>query len=153
MFASSLAKSIAPFLAPGEELLGAVMAQAAGSNRQVLARALGTGVRADRQAVAAHGAATAAAASAGMELDRRMVLAITSRRLLVFRMGGAFTPKAKELLGERPVRDVAAIAVSAGVTTKTVTLHVAGNAIGVETARAQPAELLPQALQRAHATA
>ena len=43
-----------------------------------------------------------------------MVLAITSRRLLVFRMGGAFTPKAKELLGERPLRDVAAIAVSAG---------------------------------------
>ena len=88
-----------------------------------------------------------------MELDRRMVLAITSRRLLVFRMGGAFTPRAKELLGERSVRDVAAIAVSAGVTTKTVTLHVAGTAIGVETARAQPAEILPQALQRAHAAA
>ena len=88
-----------------------------------------------------------------MKLDRRMVLAITSRRLLVFRMGGSFTPKAKELLGERPIGDVDAIAVAPGVTTKAVTLHVAGTAIGVETARGQPAEILPQALQRAHAAA
>lgn len=156
MFASSLEKSIAPFLAPGEHLLGAVMAQAAGSNLQVLARALGGtagAVVADRRSERAHGAAEQAATGAGMKLDRRMVLAITSRRLLVFRMGGSFTPKAKELLGERPIGDVDAIAVAPGVTTKAVTLHVAGTAIGVETARGQPAEILPQALQRAHAAA
>ena len=32
---------------------------------------------------------------------------------------------------------------------KTVTLHVAGTAIGVETARGQPSEILPRALQGA----
>jgi hypothetical protein len=78
-----------------------------------------------------------------------MVLAITSRRLLVFRMGGAFLPKATALLGERPIGDVAAIGVSHNGTAKAVTLHVAGTAIGVETARGQPAEILPRALQRA----
>lgn len=156
MFAASMGKSIAPFLAPGEELLGAVMAQAAGSNLQVLARAVGGaagGAYADRRSDRAHGAAVAAAADAGVTLDRRMVLAITSQRLLIFRMGGAFTPKAKALLGERPIADVDQIAVTTGATTKAVTLHVAGTAIGVETARGQPAETLPQALLRAQAAA
>ena len=50
-------------------------------------------------------------------------------------------------------RDVAAIAVSAGVTDEDGHAARGGTAIGVETARAQPAELLPQALQRAHAAA
>ncbi len=156
MFAASLEKSIAPFLAPGEQLLGAVMAQAAGANLQVLARAFAGaagGVYGDRRTAHAHGVAEAWAGEAGIKLDRRMVLAITSRRLLVFKMGGAITPKAKALLGERPIGDVDAIAVAPGVTTKAVTLHVAGTAIGVETARGQPAEILPQALQRAHAAA
>jgi hypothetical protein len=75
------------------------------------------------------------------------------RRLLVFRMGGWFMPTAEELLGERAIGDVDAIAVAPGVTTKAVTLHVAGSAIGAETARGQPAEILPQALQRAHVAA
>ena len=82
-----------------------------------------------------------------------MVLAITSRRLLIFKLGGAFMPKAKELLGERAIRDVAAISVTPSGASKAVTLHVAGTAIGVETARGQPAEILPQALQRARAAA
>jgi hypothetical protein len=156
MFASSLGKTIAPFLAPGEELLGAVMAQAAGANLQLLARALGgaaAGAYGDVGTARAHGAAEAAAAETGMKLDRRMVLAITSQRLLIFKMGGAFTPKAKELLGERPIGDVHQIAVSTGISTKAVTLHVAGTAIGVETARGQPAEVLPHALLRAQAAA
>ena len=93
MFAAALGKSILPHLAPGEQLHGAVMAQAAGSDRQLLARALGgaaAGAAADRRTEDAHGAASAAAASAGLRLDRRMVLAITSRRLLIFKLGGAF---------------------------------------------------------------
>ena len=156
MFASSMAKSIAPFLSPGEELLGAVMAQAAGANLQLLARAVGgAGAAAygDIRTHRAHGAAQAAAGETGMKLDRRMVLAITSQRLLIFKMGGAFTPKAKELIGERPIGDVHQIAVSTGISTKAVTLHVAGTAIGVETARGQPAEVLPHALLRAQAAA
>jgi len=156
MFSSSLNRSIEPFLADGELLLGAVMAQAAGANLQVLARAVGgtaAGAYADARSNRAHGAATAAAADAGMRLERRMVLAITSRRLLIFKTGGAFTPKAKELLGERPIGDVHQIAVFKGVSTKAVTLHVAGTAIGVETARGQRAEILPHALLRAQAAA
>jgi hypothetical protein len=153
LFASSLHKSIAPFLAPREELLGAVMAQAAGANLQLLARAVGgaaAGAYADGRTQRAHAAAETAA---GFTLDRRMVLAITTQRLLIFKQRGAFTPKAKELLGERPIGDVHQIAVSKGVSTKAVTLHVAGTAIGVETARGQPAEILPHALLRAQAVA
>ena len=153
MFSSSLKKSIAPSLAPGEELLGAVMAQAAGANLQLLARAIGGAAASAYGDARTHHAHSAAETAAGFALDHRMVLAITSRRLLIFKQRGAFIPKAKELIGERPIGDVHQIAVSTGISTKAVTLHVAGTAFGVETARGQPAEVLPHALLRAQAAA
>jgi hypothetical protein len=123
MFDKSLRKSVQPFLDGSEQLLGAVMAQNAD--------------------------AANAAGSAGVKVDRRMVIAVTSRRLLIFRMGGAFTPKAKELLGEAPIGAVEGIDVEPAGLAKTVTLRVRGTAIGIETARGQPAEDLPRALELA----
>jgi hypothetical protein len=155
MFASALSKTVRPHLRPGEDLLAAVMAQAAGANAQLLAHAVGTptvATRADVRTAAAHDLAQVAAAQAGIGLDRRMILAVTSQRLLVFRAGGAFTPKAKELVGSADLEDVDAIDVARdGSLTKAVTLRVGGAAIGVETARGQPAEDLPAALARARA--
>jgi hypothetical protein len=112
----------APFLAPGEHVISAV---------------------ATRSAVAA----------AGIDLPagRRLALAITSRRLLIAQRGTRFSRAPAVLVAERPIGDIHQIAVSERVSTKAVTLHVAGVAIGVETARREPAEFLPQAVLRAQA--
>ena len=81
-----------------------------------------------------------------------MVVAVTSERLLVLRAGGVLAVKARELVGECPLADVDAIEVARdGKLSRTVTLHVRGEAIGVVTARAQHAEALPAALRRAMA--
>jgi hypothetical protein len=72
-----------------------------------------------------------------------------SERLLTFRMGGSFTVKVKELLGEAPTGDVEGIDVKPAGLSKAVTLRVRGVAIGIETARGRPAEDLPRALEPA----
>ena len=86
MFARSIRNSVQSFLMRSEQLLGAVMAQNAGAD---------------------------AAGDAGLQVDRRMVIAVTTQRMLIFRMGGAFTPKVKTLLGEAPIGDVEGIDVRA----------------------------------------
>ena len=154
MFAKSISKSMRPYLDGSEQLLGAVMAQNAGANAAMMVSALrgplATG-KAHDHADRRHSDALDAAGEAGMAVDRRMVIAVTSRRLLVFRMGGAFTPKVRELLGEAPIGDVEGIDVEPAGLSKAVTLRVRGAAIGVETARGQPAEELPRALALARA--
>jgi hypothetical protein len=152
MFDKALRKSVQPFLDGTEQLLGAVMAQNAGANAAAMVYALRgplATVKAYDRADRRHADAVDAADSAGVKVDRRMVIAVTSRRLLIFRMGGAFTPKAKELLGEAPIGDVEGIDVEPAGLAKTVTLRVRGTAIGIETARGQPAEDLPRALELA----
>ena len=143
MFAKSIRNSVQPFLMRSERLLGAVMAQNAGANAAAIAYAL-RGPLATARADAA-----AAARDAGVRVERRMVIAVTSRRLLIFRMAGAFTPKVKALLGEAPIGEVEGIDVVPARLAKAVTLRVRGTAIGIETARGQPAEDLARAL---HAT-
>ena len=152
MFDKSLHKSIQPFLDGAEQLLGAVMAQNAGANSAAMVSALRgplATVKAYDRADRRHADAADAADTAGVKVDRRMVIAVTSRRLLIFRMAGAFTPKAKELLGEAPIGDVEGIDVEPAGLSKAVTLRVRGTAIGIETARGQPAEDLPRALELA----
>jgi hypothetical protein len=149
-FAKSIGKSVEPFLSGSERLLGAVMAQNAGANAAVMVSALRGPLatakaydRADRR----HADAVDAAGDAGVKVDRRMIVAVTSQRLLIFRMGGAFLPKVKELLGEAPIGEVEGIEVEPAGLSKAVTVRVRGAAIGIETARGQPAEELPRALQ------
>jgi hypothetical protein len=153
MFSSSITKTVTPHLHAGEVLLAAVPAQNAGLNSAAMVSALrgpSATARAFERAERRHAAAGEAAAGAGLDVGRRMVIAVTSRRLLVFRAAGAFTVKAAELLGEVPVTDVDAIDVERdGHLTKAVTLRVRGAAIAVETARGQRAEDLPEALERA----
>ena len=150
MFAKSLSTSIDRYLNGSERLLGAVMAQNAGANAAAMVSALRgplATVKAHDRADRRHADAVDAAGDAGVEVDRRMVIAVTTQRLLIFRMGGAFTPKARELLGEAPIGDVEGIDVAPAGLSKAVTLRVRGAAIGIETARGQPAEDLPRALQ------
>jgi hypothetical protein len=151
MFANSISKSVQPFLMRSEQLLGAVMAQNAGANAAVMTSALRGPLatakaydRADRR----HADAAEAASDAGVKVDRRMIVAVTTRRLLIFRMGGAFTPKVKALLGEAPIGEVEGIDIAPAGLAKAVTLRVRGAAIGIETARGQPAEDLVRALHQ-----
>lgn len=156
MFARSIHKTIQPHLQDQEELLAAVLAQATGASSQLLAHALspsGVALRADRATHDAHARATAAAGSAGVELDRRMVVAVTTQRLLIFKAGGAFTVKATDLLGQLPITAVDAITVDTRGLVKPVTVHARSQAIGFETARGQPAEALVEALDRAREAA
>jgi hypothetical protein len=156
MFTRSIHKTIQPHLHDGEPLLAAVLAQATGASSQLLAHALrptGLALRADRATHDAHARSTAAAGGAGLALDRRMVVAVTAQRLLIFKAAGAFTVKAAELLGELPVGAVESITVETRGLVKPVTVHSGGEAIGFETARGQPAEALVEALDRAHAAA
>jgi hypothetical protein len=155
MFAKSLSKSVRPYLNSSEQLLGAVMAQNAGANATAMVYALRgplATVKAYDRADRRHADAVEAAGDAGVKVDRRMVIAVTSQRLLIFRMGGAFTPKVRELLGEAPIADVEGIDVEPAGLSKAVTLRVRGAAIGIETARGQPAEDLPRALELARAS-
>ena len=155
MFSKSIQKAVRPYLHDSEQLLAAVLAQSAGANAAMMASAVRGPVGSARAHAAAYRAqehAGDAARAVGLGVDRSMVIAVTTRRLLILKAGGAFTVKAKELLGEVPITDVEAIdVVPDGRLTQHVTLHVRGAAIGVEAARAQPAEDLPRALERARA--
>ena len=150
MFSRSIRKTVGPHLHPSEQLLAAVLAQNAGANAAMMVSALRGPVATAKAFDAAdrlHADAVTAAEPAGVAVDRRMVIAVTSERLLVFRSGGAFTVKAKELLAEVPIAAVDGIDVEPdGRLTKAVTLRVRGAAIVVETARGQRPEELARAL-------
>jgi hypothetical protein len=153
MCSRCIRKTVRPHLRSSEQLLAAVLAQNAGANAAMMLSAL-RGPLATAKAFDAadrrHADAVAAAKPAGLDVDRRMVIAVTTERLLVFRSGGAFTVKAKELLAEVPIAAVDGIDVERdGQLTKTVTLRVRGAAIAVETARGQRPEDLDRALERA----
>ncbi len=155
MFSRSIAKSVHPHLHDGERLLAAVLAQSAGANTALMLSAVRGPIataRAHERADRAHQRAGEAARDAGLAVDRRMVIALTTRRLLIFTSGGAFTVKVKQLLSEAPLAAVDAIDVhGTGSLTKSLTLHVGGAAITVETARGQRPEDLAHALEHARA--
>jgi hypothetical protein len=153
MFSRSIRKTVQPHLHPAEQLLAAVLAQNAGANAAMMVSALRGPVATAKALDAAegrHADARAAAEPAGIQLDRRMVIAVTTERLLVFRSGGAFTVKAKQLLAEVPMAAIDAIDVERdGHLTEAVTLRVRGTAIVLETARGQRPEDLSRALESA----
>jgi hypothetical protein len=154
MFGGSLEKTVQPHLHASERLLATVLAQAKGANASMLAHAVGgaaTAAHVDQQVFAARQEAEAAADDAGVKLAYSLIVALTTERLLLFKSGGAFKPKAKEVLADVDIADVDAITVSPGKLTKALTLTLKGRDIAIETARAQPAESLAEALDAARA--
>ena len=89
----------------------------------------------------------------GFELDSQMIVAVTSRRLLLFKSRGYNGAKAKKLLGAVPLDDVDRIDVSTIRVSKAVILVLRGHPVLLETARADPAESLPVALAQARSLA
>jgi hypothetical protein len=139
-------KSVRPFLQPGEELLNVTLVQGKG-----IAKAMLAGGVVGAMAVGAHRDRKAKDDGGDVQLSSKMGLALTDRRLLLFKAGGAVTLKARELLTEVPVADVDDIEIGKGVVTKPVTLTIRGETFAVETPRASNTDKLVQAFAAAKA--
>jgi hypothetical protein len=94
-----------------------------------------------------------AANGGGIELSSKMGIAITPRRLLLFKAGGAMTLKATELLTEVPIADVDSVEVGKGALTKPVTFTVRGESFQVEAPKAANTDKLVEAFTQAKAGA
>ena len=92
-------------------------------------------------------------ALAPIDLASKMGLAITSRRLLVFKADGSMTLSAKELLSAVPLADVDSVEVGKGMLTKPITLTVRGEAFQVEAPKAANTKEFVAAYERARAPA
>jgi hypothetical protein len=146
MFEKAMEKSVRPFLQPGEELLNVTLVQGKG-----IAKAMLAGGVVGAMAVGAHRDRKAKDDRGDVQLSSKMGLALTDRRLLLFKAGGAVTLKARELLTEVPVADVDDIEIGKGVVTKPVTLTIRGETFAVETPRASNTDKLVQAFAAAKA--
>lgn len=139
-------KSVRPYLQPGEELLNVTLVQGKGLAKVFMAGgvvgAMAAGARRDRKAAEAGG---------DVQMSSKMGLALTDRRLLLFRAAGAMTLKAQELLTEVPVAELDNVEVGKGVVTKPVTLTIRGETFHVETPRAANTDRLLDAFAVAKA--
>jgi hypothetical protein len=146
MFEKGMEKSIKAYLEPGEELLSANIVQGKGLGKVALAGGVFTAM-----AVASSRDKKAAAAESDDEvrLSSKMGLAITSRRLMIFKAGGSMTLSAKELLSAIPIGAVDAIDIGKGVVTKPLTSPVRGESFPVAAPRAANTDKLLEAFAQA----
>src|SRR4051794_28596203 len=146
MFEKAMEKSVRPYLQPGEELLNVTLVQGKGIAKAMLAGgvvgAMAVGAKRDRKAAEADG---------HVKMTSKLGLALTARRLLLFKAAGAMTLKAQELLTDVPVAEVDQIEVGKGVVTKPVTLTIRGETFAVETPRAANTDKLVEAFASAKA--
>src|SRR4051812_50191775 len=112
MFEKGMDKSIRAYLEPGEELLAANIVQGKGLGKVALAGGVFTAMAVassrDKKAADVH----ANGSADEVRLSSKMGLGITTRRMLIFKAGGAMNPAAKELL--RAVPSAAADAIDGG---------------------------------------
>jgi hypothetical protein len=146
MFEKGLEKSARPHLQPGEELLNVTFVQGKG-----MAKAMMAGGVVGALAVGAHRDRKAREAGGEVQLASKMALAVTDRRLLLFKAGGAMTAKAQELLTEVPIAEVDNLEVAKGVVTKPITLTIRGETYTVEAPRAANTDKLLAAFASAKA--
>jgi len=153
MFDKAMKKSIEPYLEPGEELLSLTIVQGKGMMRWMVAGgaigAAAAGAMRDRKG--RDGEASDAADGGGVELSSKMGLAITPRRLLIFKAGGAVTLKAKELLSDIPIGEVDSIEAGKGALTKPLTVTVRGEAFQVEAPKVTNTDKVVSAFAQAKA--
>jgi hypothetical protein len=146
MFEKAMEKSVRPYLQPGEELLNVTLVQGKG-----VAKAFMAGGIVGAMAMGAHRDRQARDRGGDVQVASKMGLALTDRRLLLLKAGGAVTLKAQELLTEVPVAEVDDISVAKGVLTKPVTLTIRGETFAVETPRASDTDKLLEAFASAKA--
>jgi hypothetical protein len=148
MFDKAMKKSVEPFLDPGEELLNVTIVQGKGMMKMLAAGgALGQaaiGAPRDRKARAADDAAE-------IQLSSKMGLAITPRRLMIFKAGGAMTLKAKEMLSDVAIDEVDSLEVGKAALSKPITITVRGEAFHMEAPKAVNTDRLVRAFEEAKA--
>jgi hypothetical protein len=148
MFDKAMKKSVEAYLEPGETVLNVSIVQGKGMSKTLLAGgaigAAAVGALRDRKARAEGG-------DAEVELSSKMGIAVTDRRLLIFKAGGAVTLSAKELLSAVPIADVDSLEVGKGVLTRPVTFTVRGTPFQAEAPKAVNTDKLVSAFQQAKA--
>jgi hypothetical protein len=146
MFDKAMRNSIEPYLQPGEELLNLTIVQGKGMMKAMIGGgaigAAAVGARRDRKEAAA-------AEDGGVALSSKMGIAITQKRLLIFKAGGAVTLKAKELLTEVPIAEVDSLVVGKGALTKPLTFTVRGESFQVEAPKATNTDKIVSAFEQA----
>jgi hypothetical protein len=144
MFEKAMIKSVGAYLQPGEELLNATIVQGKGLGKVALAGGVFASMAvANKRDKNGHGD------GGEMKLSSKMGIAITTRRLLIFKAGGSMTLSAKELLSEVPIADVDTIEIGRGVVSKPITLRIRGQEVLMEAPRAAKTDLLVNALRQA----
>src|SRR4051794_757688 len=147
MFDKAMKKSIEPYLEAGEEPLAVLIVQGKGMTKAFRAGGV------VGQAVAGGRKDKNAPSEAGVQLAGKMGIAVTSRRLLIFKAGGAMTLKAQELITTVPIADVDSIEVGKGMVTKPITVTVRGEAHVVEAPKAAKTSEFTAAFAQAKAGA
>jgi hypothetical protein len=149
MFEKAMTKSIESYLQPGEELLNATIVQGKGLAKMTLAGgvvgAMAVAAARDRKSRQA----AAGAPEGEVQLSSKMGIGVTTRRLLLFKAGGAMTLTAKELLTDVPIAEVDSIEAGKAVMTKPVTITIRGQAFHVEAPRAANTDKLVAAFAQA----
>src|SRR3954452_22496533 len=146
MFDKAMTKSVGAYLQPGEELLNATIVQGKGLGKVALA-----GGAFASMAVASNRDKKGHGEGGEVKLSSKMGIAITTRRLLIFKAGGSMTLSAKELLSEVPITDVDSIEIGRGVVTKPITVRVRGQEFQLEAPRAAKTDQLLSAFAQAKA--
>jgi hypothetical protein len=145
MFEKAMIKSVGAYLQPGEELLNATIVQGKGLGKVALAGGVFASMAvANSRDKKGHG-------DGDVKLSSKMGIAITTRRLLIFKAGGSMTLSAKELLTEIPIADVDSIEIGRGVVTKPITVRVRGQEFQLEAPRAAKTDQLLSAFAQAKA--
>lgn len=146
-YLKAMRKRIAPYLQPGEELLSAIPVERAGMMKgYALGGELGVLVRGAARDHSAPGPDPG-----GVNLaSANMTLAVTSRRLLIFKFGSGRGPRPEFLLTSVPVGDVDSIQLAeVRLASRPFTLTVRGTAYELEARRAINTGLMTAALEQA----
>jgi hypothetical protein len=145
-----------PFLEEGEEILAALIARPRGWT-QASAGSAGPGMLASELGLRKKKQQEDAGEQAGLQLASPMALAITPRRLLVFKtsspIGMGVGGEIQELVSEAPLSDVDSIELKRLLVGKIVKLRVRGTEIKLEVNAAANAKGLVEAFEGAKAPA
>jgi hypothetical protein len=153
MFDKAMRKSVESYLEPGEELLNVMIVQGKGQTFALIAGGVAgqaaMGAIKNRRRADGTAEGNGGEDAGAVKLASKMGIAITPRRLLIFKAGGAITLKAKELLTDVPISDVDSVEVGKGKASKPVTFTVRGESFQVEAPKISKTDDLVAAFQKA----
>lgn len=152
---NSLKKRVDPYLEPGEELLNVTMVEASGAMHGYLVGGeIGVSLRGAARDRKRSDADASNGTDSGVNLaSANMTLAVTSRRLLIFKFGSGRSANPKDLLTNVPIGEVDSIEVGGSrLATKPLRLTVRGQSFELEVRRAVNTDILISAFEQARSS-